>query len=74
MQQLKQLVLVSFSAGDMMMMYGSTMFYILVTDKILSDKRLWYSPWLFEGEHSSMGGLATSGTLTHWFKNNFAKN
>ena len=27
----------------------------------------------FEGEHSSMGGLATSGTLTHWFKNNFAK-
>ena len=49
------------------------MFYILVTDKILSDKRLWYSPWLFEGEHSSMGGLATSGTLTHWFKNNFAK-
>ena len=58
---------------DMMMMYGSTMFYILVTDKILSDKRLWYSPWLFEGEHSSMGGLATSGTLTHWFKNNFAK-
>ena len=58
---------------DMMMMYGSTMFYILVTDKILSDKRLWYSPWLFDGEHSSMGGLATSGTLTHWFKNNFAK-
>ena len=58
---------------DMMMMYGSTMFYILVTDKILSDKRLWYSPWLFQGEHSSMGGLATSGTLTHWFKNNFAK-
>jgi len=59
--------------GDMMMMYGSTMFYILVTDKVLSDKRLWYSPWLFKGEHSSMGGLATSGTLTHWFKNNFAQ-
>ena len=61
------------SPGDMMMMYGSTMFYILVTDKVLSDKRLWYSPWLFKGEHSSMGGLATSGTLTHWFKNNFAQ-
>ena len=62
-----------FSAGDMMMMYGSTMFYILVTNKKLLDKRLWYAPWLFKGEHSSMGGLATSGTLTHWFKNNFAK-
>ena len=59
--------------GDMMMMYGSTMFFISITDKILSDSRLWYSPWLFKGEHSLMGGLATSGTLTHWFKNNFAK-
>ena len=60
-------------SSDMMMMYGSTMFFTLVTDKILSDKRLWYSPWLFKGEHSLMGGLATSGTLTQWFKNNFAK-
>ena len=61
------------SPGDMMMMYGSTMFFISITDTILSDERLWYAPWLFQGEHSLMGGLATSGTLTHWFKNNFAK-
>lgn len=61
------------SPGDMMMMYGSTMFFISITDTILSDDRLWYAPWLFKGEHSLMGGLATSGTLTHWFKNNFAK-
>ena len=60
-------------SGDMMMMYGSTMFFISITDSILSDSRLWYAPWLFKGEHSLMGGLATSGTLTHWFKNNFAK-
>ena len=60
-------------SGDMMMMYGSTMFFISITDTILSDERLWYAPWLFQGEHSLMGGLATSGTLTHWFKNNFAK-
>jgi len=60
-------------SGDMMMMYGSTMFFISITDTILSDDRLWYAPWLFQGEHSLMGGLATSGTLTHWFKNNFAK-
>ena len=61
------------SPGDMMMMYGSTMFFISITDTILSDDRLWYAPWLFQGEHSLMAGLATSGTLTHWFKNNFAK-
>tara|TARA_B110000438_G_scaffold303185_1_gene363602 strand:- start:798 stop:2300 length:1503 start_codon:yes stop_codon:yes gene_type:complete len=59
--------------GDMMMMYGSTMFFISITNSMLSDSRVWYSPWLFEGEHSSLGGLATSGTLTHWFKNEFAK-
>jgi xylulokinase len=59
--------------GDMMMMYGSTMFFISITDTLVSDPRVWYSPWLFEGEHSSLGGLATSGTLTHWFKNEFAK-
>ena len=61
------------SPGEMMMMYGSTMFFISITDKILSDPRVWYAPWLFKGEHSSLGGLSTSGTLTHWFKNEFAK-
>ena len=30
-------------------------------------------PWLFEGEHASMAGLATSGTLTHWFREQFGK-
>ena len=59
--------------GDMMMMYGSTIFIILRTGKRASDPRLWYAPWLFEGEHASMAGLATSGTLTHWFRDQFAK-
>lgn len=59
--------------GDMMMMYGSTIFIILRTDERVSDPRLWYAPWLFEGEHASMAGLATSGTLTHWFRDQLAK-
>jgi len=53
--------------GDMMMMYGSTVFTIMLSDRRLADHRLWYAPWLFPGEHASMAGLATSGTLTHWF-------
>ncbi len=61
------------SPKDMMMMYGSTMFFILLTNKPVFDNRMWYAPWLFKGEHSSLAGLSTSGTLTHWFKNNFAK-
>ncbi len=61
------------NSGDMMMMYGSTIFIILKNSKRVVDPRLWYAPWLFEGEHASMAGLATSGTLTHWFKDQFAK-
>ena len=59
--------------GDTMCMYGSTIFMISITRKQNSDPRLWYAPWLFEGEHASMAGLATSGTLTHWFREQFGR-
>ncbi len=59
--------------GDMMMMYGSTIFIITLTPDRVRDPRLWYAPWLFPGEHASMAGLATSGTLTHWFRDRFAR-
>ncbi|MBL4646271.1 MAG: carbohydrate kinase, partial [Rhizobiales bacterium] len=58
--------------GDMMLMYGSTIFTIMLSGKRITDPRLWYAPWLFEGQHASMAGLATSGTLTHWFRDQFA--
>lgn len=61
------------SPGEMMMMYGSTIFIIMPTKERVSDSRLWYAPWLFEGQHASMAGLATSGTLTHWFRDQFAR-
>jgi xylulokinase len=59
--------------GDMMLMYGSTIFIIMLTASRVRDPRLWYAPWLFPGEHASMSGLATSGTLTHWFREQFAR-
>ena len=59
--------------GDMMLMYGSTIFIIALTDGRVRDRRLWYAPWLFEGQHASMAGLATSGTLTHWFRDQMAR-
>ena len=58
--------------GDMMLMYGSTIFMILLTEGRLADPRLWYAPWLFPGQHAAMAGLATSGTLTHWFRDRLA--
>jgi xylulokinase len=59
--------------GEMMLMYGSTIFIILITGDRVNDARLWYAPWLFKGQHAAMSGLATSGTLTHWFRKHFAR-
>ena len=59
--------------GDMMMMYGSTIFIIQITAERLRDARLWHAPWLYPGQHATMAGLATSGTLTHWFRDQFAR-
>ncbi len=36
----------------MMVMYGSTIFIIMLTAGRVADPRLWYAPWLFEGEHA----------------------
>lgn len=59
--------------GDMMMMYGSTIFIILLSAERMADPRLWHAPWLYEGEHAAMAGLATSGTLTHWLRDQIAR-
>jgi xylulokinase len=61
------------AAGDMMIMYGSTIFIIQITADRVRDARLWYAPWMFPGQHASMSGLATSGTLTHWFRDEMAR-
>lgn len=60
--------------GDMMMMYGSTIFIIQITGVPRpTDPRLWHAPWLMPGSHAAMAGLATSGTLTHWLRDVFAR-
>ena len=60
-------------AGEMMLMYGSTIFTIRVDSERIRDPRLWHAPWLFPGQYASMAGLATSGTLTHWFADQLAR-
>jgi xylulokinase len=61
------------NSGDMMLMYGSTIFIIMITERRVRDGRLWYAPWLLPGKHASMSGLSTSGTLSHWFREQFAR-
>ncbi len=58
---------------EMMLMYGTTHFMIGVADKPIVDPRIWAGPYLFKDTYAVMGGLATSGALTVWFKENFAK-
>src|ERR1700733_8426005 len=60
-------------AGEMMLMYGSTIFTIQVGHERIRDPRLWHAPWLFADQHVCMAGLATSGTLTHWFADQLAR-
>jgi xylulokinase len=45
----------------------------MLTESRVRDPRLWYAPWLFPDQHASMSGLATSGTLTHWFREQLAR-
>ncbi len=60
-------------SGDMMIMYGSTMFFIGLCNGNKSQNSLWSAPWLFKNEYALMAGTATSGTITQWFKKEFAK-
>jgi xylulokinase len=57
----------------MMLMYGSTIFTIGIGSERIRDPRLWHAPWLFADQYASMAGLATSGTLTHWFADQLAR-
>ncbi|MER3437046.1 MAG: sugar kinase [Chloroflexota bacterium] len=59
------------SPGDMMVMYGTTMFFILVTDRPVPDPRMWATGYCFPGLYDIAGGMATSGALTRWFRDEF---
>ncbi len=59
--------------GQMMIMYGSTVFMIEVLAEPKADPRLWSAPYLFPQTRCMMAGMATSGALTRWFRDHFAK-
>jgi len=59
--------------GQMMLMYGSTIFTVLIAEARVRNARLWWAPWLFPGQHAVLAGLATSGALTHWFRDQLAR-
>jgi xylulokinase len=58
--------------GDMMLMYGSSTFFILRTAAPSTPRGFWASPFLERGSFVVAGGTSTAGSLTRWFRDQFA--
>ena len=54
--------------GDVMLMYGTTMFIVEGAGRPLADPRLWSTCGVFPGSFTTAAGMATSGALTAWFR------
>ncbi len=57
--------------GELMLMYGSSTFFILRTGQLREPAGFWASPFLEQGTYVVAGGTATAGSLTRWFRDNF---
>ncbi|NWJ44289.1 MAG: FGGY-family carbohydrate kinase [Chloroflexi bacterium] len=58
--------------GDMMLMYGTTFFFILVAEKPVTDPRMWLTAYANSGNYAVAGGMSTTGALTRWFRDQLA--
>ncbi|MBV9139984.1 MAG: FGGY-family carbohydrate kinase [Pseudonocardiales bacterium] len=54
--------------GDVMLMYGTTMFLIEVLDRPRRSPDLWGTVGTFPGTHNFAAGMATSGAITDWIR------
>jgi xylulokinase len=54
--------------GDLMLMYGTTMFMIEILEESLAHPGLWGTTGILPGTHNLAAGMATSGALTGWLK------
>jgi xylulokinase len=59
--------------GDLMIMYGSTAFFILVLNQPVPDPRMWTVAGAFDGQYNLAAGMATTGSLTRWFRDELAR-
>lgn len=57
--------------GDLMLMYGTTMFLVATTKDRLLVPALWSTIGAFPGTHNLAGGMATSGAITEWLRGLF---
>jgi xylulokinase len=58
--------------GDTMLMYGTTLFFIEICKAMPQSARLWPAVFLHPDTYALAAGMATSGALTRWFRDQFA--
>jgi xylulokinase len=54
--------------GDMMLMYGSTLFIVAMTASAIVHPRLWATAGISQGSNCLAAGMATAGALTEWVR------
>jgi xylulokinase len=59
--------------GDLMCMYGSTNFFLLASDHIVSQPSMWSVYHALPGLYAVAAGMATTGALTRWFLDELAR-
>lgn len=56
------------SPGDLMLMYGSTLFFVQVLREPAPHPQLWNTAGIDPGSRCLAAGMSTSGTLTEWVR------
>jgi xylulokinase len=59
------------NSGDLMLMYGTTMFLVHTVPQRLTSSTLWGTVGAYAGTRNLAGGMATSGAVTSWLKELF---
>ncbi len=54
--------------GDLMLMHGSTTFFILAQEQATPDRRVWTVAGASPGRFNLAAGMGTTGSLTRWFR------
>lgn len=52
--------------GDLMLMYGSTLFFVQVLPSLQTHPLLWTTSGVEPGQYTLAAGMSTSGSLTSW--------
>lgn len=62
-----------FHPGDVLLMFGSSLYMIHVVPNLTTDARYWAGPYLFKDTYMVASGMSTAGMLARWFRDEVAK-